>query len=126
MVLKSPGTQTAAVGKDWDFVLKDGKIVNVYAILRTAGITGTQIVDLNKNGTTVFGAGTVKISFATTVPTATYDPLASLNVAKGDKISIDVDSIHSGTAAVELTVIVDIEFKTGQAVETHLSPALLN
>ena len=98
-----PGTQTAATNKFFLEVPFAGRLKAIKAILGAAGVTGSQVVDVNKNGTTIFsGAG--KITFgATTAPTyaaLTADPT---EFVKGDNVSVDVDSIHT-TAAVNLSI----------------------
>jgi hypothetical protein len=126
IVLTNRSTQAAIVEAATAIAEFNGRIANVYGFLRTAGITGAQVVDLNVNGTTVFGAGSVKISFATTVATATFDPVAeaSLRVSKGDRISIDVDSVHSGTAAIGLTIFVQL-LRRGKDATTFVAPSAL-
>ncbi|KKN13856.1 hypothetical protein LCGC14_1002070 [marine sediment metagenome] len=98
-----PGTQTT--GKKYVFVMPfAGWLKAVYSKLGTAGVTGTQTVDINKGGSSVLGT---LITFATTnvdpnlAAVFTADPTS---FAKGDFVSVDVDAIHSGTAAIDLSV----------------------
>ncbi|KKM91630.1 hypothetical protein LCGC14_1226590 [marine sediment metagenome] len=98
-----PGTQTT--GKKFVIVAPfAGWIKAAYARLGTAGITGTQTVDINSGGSSIFASG--GIAFTTgrggTAAALTANPTS---VAKGDFLDISVDGIHSGTAAVDLSVV---------------------
>lgn len=106
IAFRIPGNQAAGTYKNWDFAEFDGVIANIYAEVRTAGVTGSMVVDVNKNGTTVFSDGT-KITFTSAASVNAYSAVADATrqVAKGDKISVDVDSVHT-TPAVDLTVYV--------------------
>ena len=118
-----PGTQTASNVKAMEIVPFDGFITNVHAELVTAGVTGSQVVDLNKNGTTIFAAA-AKITFTAAAAVNAYSALTSRAVSKGDKISLDVDSIHSGTAAVGLLVHMQIS-KRDSRQDRNASPATI-
>lgn len=104
--LSVPGTQSAAANKATFLVPFACSLKAIYAKLGTAGITGTQTVDINKNGTTIWDS-TPKLSFATTVAAAGYDAFATdpTTFAKGDIIGVDVDAVHSGTAAKDLNLL---------------------
>ncbi len=99
---------------------------NIYALLGTAGITGSEIADVHKNGVTIFAAAP-KLTFPTTVADATYSLLtaAARKVLKGDRLTLDIDSVHSGTAAIDLWVYIVIRRKTDNSVETNLAPSAL-
>lgn len=75
------------------------RIKAMYAKLVTAGVTGSMIVDLNKNGTTIF-ANAPKLTWATAAVDPSYDTLAAdpTELVKGDMLSMDVDSIHTTPA----------------------------
>lgn len=103
--LSVPGTQSAAVNKQTFVVPFACRLTHIYALLGTAGTTGSQIVDVNKNGTTIF-TGATKLTFPSTVAAATYDTFSTDPpvFVKGDRITVDVDSIHT-TAAVNLNLL---------------------
>jgi hypothetical protein len=69
----------------------------------TAGVTTTFVSDINKNGTTMF---TVKPSLATTVASSptpfTADTATTL--ALGDYVTVDIDTINTGTLAIDLYI----------------------
>jgi hypothetical protein len=111
MVLTALGTQTAAVKKDIARLPAAGLgrkwfLKRITARLGTAGVTGTEDVDIHSGeGAGVTLIGSTKISFATTALTPTYPTLTNqAGVAENTKIQLDVDAVHSGTAAIDLTV----------------------
>jgi len=81
----------------------------LYATNTTAGTTGTMVVDIHLNGTTIMT--TNKLDFDTTEKTtttaATPPDLTNTTLAVGDIITIDIDSVHT-TAAKGLTVYIGI------------------
>lgn len=122
--LSVPGTQTAAADKRTFVVPFACRLKAIYAKLGTAGITGNQDVDINKNGTSILSSAN-KMRFATTVadPTAgsitfSTDPTT---FDKGDVITLDVDAIHSGTAAKNLNVLLVLQrLKVSGPVSTQI------
>jgi len=77
----------------------------LYATNSTAGTTGTMVVDISLNDTSIMT--TNKLDFDTTEKTtttaATPPDLTDTTIAVGDIIRIDIDSVHT-TAAKGLTV----------------------
>lgn len=110
MYLDAPGTQTAAINKSFRTLPFPCELIGIVTRLGTAGVTGTQVNDIKKNGTTIFSKA-AKITFATAVltPTAFASDetaiTAPVQFAEGDNVSLDVASIHSGTAAINLSTI---------------------
>ena len=72
----------------------------------TAGTTGTMVVDIHKAGTTIMTTNKLDIETTetSTRTAATQPDLTTTTLAAGDLITIDVDAVHSGTAAKGLTV----------------------
>ncbi len=118
-VLVAPATD-AAVATDvgGDFVIPfDGVILQDdtnpdYCAARNdvAGVTGTMIVDVHLNGTTIMNTNKLDIETAekSTVTAATQPDLSTTAISKGDVLTFDVDAIHSGTAAKGLKVTLAI------------------
>lgn len=81
----------------------------IYATNSTAGTTGTMVVDVNINGTSI--CTTNKLDFdtgeKTTTTGSTVIDLTTTALAVGDIITIDVDGIHT-TAAKGLTVYIAV------------------
>lgn len=87
-----------------------GTIIEVYAYVDTAGVTGTAVYDINKNNSTIMTTNKINIETgeksskdATTQPT-----LTTTAVAVGDIFTFDIDTIQSGTAAKGLTFVISI------------------
>ena len=72
----------------------------------TAGTTGTMVVDININGSTIMTTNKLDIETGekSTEDATTQPDLTTTDLDIGDVITIDIDSIHSGTAAKGLTV----------------------
>jgi hypothetical protein len=109
-----------------EFAEFDYHVKNVYAEVLAVGTTGSTVVDVNKNGTTIFsGAG--KITF-TTLVTAAIDTLAAgMNTgSKGDKFSLDIDSIHT-TPPEHLVVHIVLTKREprGGSTPTNVAPSAL-
>ena len=97
------------------------RLKGVLAKLTVAGTTGSMIVDVNKNGTTIFSAAP-KITFATTAQEPTYAALTTdpTTFVKNDVISVDVDSVHS-TPGEGLSLLVVLQRgKASSAAATTL------
>lgn len=84
----------------------DGTITSVHGYVDTAGTTGTTVVDVNLNGTTIMTTDKIDIETGeTTSETATTQPaLTTTAVTAGDILSVDVDAI-STTAPKGLVVV---------------------
>ncbi len=81
----------------------------LYATNSTAGTTGTMVVDVSINGTSIMT--TNKLDFdtgeKTTTTAATPPDLTTTALAVGNIITIDIDAIHT-TAAKGLTVFIGV------------------
>ena len=108
------GTQTAGVKKSAALVGFAGEIISVRAHLDTAPTGAAFVIDVNKNGTTLFTtqANRPTIAIAGTESTSTLPDVVS--VAAGDRLSIDVDVIGSSVAGSDLYVTVSIKRATVQ------------
>jgi hypothetical protein len=97
---------TQATGRKFIFLMPfAGWLKAVYLKLGTKGITGTQTVDINIGGSSIFASG--GITFTAVADVNAYAALTAdpTSFAKGDVVSLDVDAIHSGTAAEDMSAI---------------------
>lgn len=78
-------------------------IVGILAVVGTAPTGASIIVDVNKNGTTLFATGKPTIAAGTTNSGAASVP-SSPNLVDGDEITVDIDQIGSTVAGSDLTV----------------------
>jgi hypothetical protein len=106
--LRSAGTLTAATNKDIAIVPFAGCISNICALSSTHGVGSTDtVVDINKNGTTIFGAAT-KITLDGGTTTVSYSALTSqpTMVAAGDVLTMDIDSVGSTFSNLEVLITI--------------------
>lgn len=114
--LSASGTQSVLNGSAVGIAPFNGFIQAIFARLGTAGTTGTQNTDIQKNGVTIFASGAAAVQFATGSTTPTYGALAAANpvpVTKGDVIKLNTTTIHT-TPAIGLVVM--IVFRRGRAM----------
>lgn len=100
-----PADGTTGVGGDFEMPFA-GTITEIGAYSDTAGTTGTAIVDVNLNGSTIMTTNKLKWD-STEKSTRTYSGtapgLTTTAVAAGDLITVDVDTNHT-TKSKGLTV----------------------
>ena len=106
-VIEATTNTAVATTKGGDLELPfTGTITEIGAYVDTAGITDTMTIDVNLNGTTLMT--TNKITIDTTEKSsrtaATAPALTTTAVTAGDLITVDIDAIHSGTAAKGLII----------------------
>lgn len=82
-------------------------IVKVWLIVRTAPTGAAILIDINKNGSTIWSSqgnrATIAIS-GTTGNTTTFNTTA---LAAGDYLDLDLDQVGSTIAGVDLTVVLE-------------------
>jgi hypothetical protein len=102
------GAQTVAAKKASALVPMSGVITDIRAYADTAPTGAALIVDVNKNGTTVFTTQGNRPTIAISGNASTTTAPDVVAVAAGDRISVDVDQIGSGVAGSDLHVTVTI------------------
>lgn len=101
------GAQTAAAGKTYFRMPESGRYVGTTCKLETVNTGATFIVDVNKNGTTLYTTQARRPTIAISAATKTSTESAPADVtalAEGDTISFDVDQIGSTVAGTTLTI----------------------
>ena len=114
------GNATAANNKDSHVVQFPGYISNCLGVCKDGGASTASVVDINKNGTTIFG-GATKVSFSAAAPAVVSYATLTANptpVAAGDVLSMDVDSCS--TTASNLTVLVTVT-RTGVVTADNIT-----
>lgn len=84
-------------------------IQKAYISAKTGPTGAALIVDINKNGTSIWNttqANRLQIAAAATYGTQTSFDTTSL--AEGDLLTIDIDQIGSGTAGQDITVVIKV------------------
>lgn len=92
--LHQHGTQSVSADIDSTIAPFTGIIAAIFARLRVAGVTGSQVTDIQKNGVSIFSSGGLTYG-ATVVPT--YGTLTQnpTKVVKGDQIALTTTSVHT-------------------------------
>lgn len=106
--LSAPGVQAASANAIQTTLCPyvNAYVKAVIARVRTAGTTGTQTVELRKNGTAIGGGGVATFTFASTATVPTYGVgTVQVTATKGDTFSIVNTAVHT-TPAVDLSVII--------------------
>jgi len=79
-------------------------ITKVKLVVKTAPTGQAIIVDVNKNGTTIFTTQANRPQIAAGETSGDSGTPDVTSLAEGDKVTIDIDQIGSGTAGADLTV----------------------
>lgn len=121
--LASVGTLTAAAGKDFAVAPFGGVVKKIAARVGTAPTGATLIVDINKNGTTMFTtqANRPTIAISGTTATMAGNPEV-VTFAAGDLLSIDIDQIGSTVAGANLGVSLIVEFDEEETTPIAIEP----
>lgn len=107
-VFGSPGVQAVKTGQGRYYVVTACTILGALASLGTAPTGATFIIDVLKNGTTIYTGGTNRPTIATSgfVSATTLVAPAVTALAIGDYLTVNVAQIGSSVAGSDLTVIV--------------------
>jgi hypothetical protein len=97
------GALTVKAGASRYYVEVARNVTTVRAAVGTAPAGAAILVDVNKNGTTIFTGGTGRPSIAAGGNTATGTPQVT-TLAAGDYLTVDVDQIGSTVSGSDLTV----------------------
>ena len=102
------GTLTVQTGTFRLYVERASTIVSVRASVGTAPTGAAILVDVNKNGTTIFTTQSNRPSIAVSTNTATAAAINVTSLAAGDYLTVDIDQIGSTVAGANLTVVVEV------------------
>lgn len=107
----SSGVQTVKTGT-LRYPVKGGtfQIQTVAAMLGTAPTGATTFkVDVNKNGTSIYGTQTNRPTWVASANAATVGAHTATTVTDGDYLTIDVDAIGSTVAGSDLVVVIRMQ-----------------
>lgn len=107
LVFSAAGVLTTRTGASKVSLHGSGTIVAIHAYLGTAP-TGTTTfkVDVNKNGTTIYGTQTNRPIWTASANAATVGAHSVTTYSNNDQLSVDIDAIGSTIAGSDLTVSV--------------------
>lgn len=100
------GTVAVAVGKSRIYLEGNYTVDTVRTAVNTAPTGAALIVDVNKNGTTIYTTQTARPQIAAAANSANGNSPAVTTYVAGDYITVDVDQVGSTVAGADLTVTV--------------------
>lgn len=104
-VMAVTGALTVQTGKSRVYLEDNYTVESIRASVSTAPAGAAVIVDVNRNGTTLFTTQAARPAIAAGAFTATGAP-AVTTFAAGDYLTVDVDQIGTTTAGSDLTVVI--------------------
>jgi len=107
-VFTVPGALTVAAGTKRLYVGRSLTIANVTAGVNTAPTGASILVDVNKNGTTIFTTQSARPTIVASGFSDTSNTPAVTSLAAGDYLTVDVDQIGSTVAGSNLVVTIEI------------------
>lgn len=84
-------------------------IVKAYANVKTAPTDAAIIVDINKNGTTIWSTQANRLQVAAGATSGTETDFDVTTLAEGDILTMDIDQVGSTVAGADLTVTLKVE-----------------
>lgn len=106
----SSGALTVKVGTS-RYPIKGGtfQIQTIAAMVNTAPTGAAAIVDVNKNGTSIYGTQSSRPTIAIGATSATVGAHTATTVVDGDFLTVDIDQIGSTVAGSDLVVIIRMQ-----------------
>jgi hypothetical protein len=106
----SPGVLAVKVGTG-RYPVKGGtfQIQTVAAMVNTAPTGASLIVDVNKNGSTIYGTQGNRPTIAASGTSATVGAHTATTVTDGDYISVDIDQVGSTVPGSDLVIVVRMQ-----------------
>ena len=105
-----PCTGELAVGTDMSplpiFAGGSLTITEVYTYVKTAPVGAAVIIDINKNGTTIFTTQSKRAQISSGTNSDTSDEPDITSLVKNDKLTIDIDQVGSTTPGSDLVVLI--------------------
>lgn len=87
-------------------------IIKAYAVVKTASGGLPILIDINKNGTSIWSVTQGnRLSITAGATTANQTVFDTTQLADGDQLTIDIDQIGSVTAGADLTVELKCEWR---------------
>jgi hypothetical protein len=76
----------------------------VYGAVKIAPQGASILVDLNKNGSTIWLTQANRLTIAAEATTGTQTSFDTIALAEGDLLTMDIDQVGSTTAGADLTI----------------------
>lgn len=100
------GTLTTGTKKSSTWIVpQDMTIVKAYAYADTAPTGVSIVVDINKNGTTIWSTQANRLTIVASSNTGNQTTFNTTALSEGDLLTLDIDQVGSSTPGSELTVV---------------------
>lgn len=87
-------------------------IIKAYAVVKTASGGLPIVIDINKNGTSIWSTTQAnRLSITATTTTATQTVFDTTQLTDADQLTVDIDQIGSTTSGADLTVELKCEWR---------------
>lgn len=87
-----------------------GEIIKALAYAKTAPTGATTLkIDINKNGTTIWGNQDNRLQFVASANTTTTTSFTTIGVAENDYFTVDIDAIGSTLPGTDITIMLQIK-----------------
>jgi hypothetical protein len=100
------GTLTVRTGTHKAYLAGNYTFETCYISVGTAPTGAAVIVDVNKNGTTIYSTQSARPTIAVSTTSATGNNPAITTFASGDYITVDIDQVGSTVAGADLSVFI--------------------
>lgn len=110
--LQIPGTLAAGADQIQFQVPTRMKLLSVYGSVVTAPLTTPVEVDIHNGGTTIFTTQTNRVIIAASAKDGAAGAVSGIELpvlAKGDVLTVDVDTVGTGTTGADLTLSFEYE-----------------
>lgn len=109
ITFSAQGVLTVRTGVSKIPLLGSGQIVAVKGWLDTPATGATSFkVDINKNGTTIYGTQANQPTWSASANSPTIGAHSATSFVDGDRLSCDIDAVGSTVAGSDLTIVVYI------------------
>jgi hypothetical protein len=92
----------------WVFTWLKGRILSILAYVRTPSSGASIILDINKNGTTIWSTQANRLTIAIGSNSNTQYTFNTTTLSQGDRLDLDVDQVGSGTSGANATILINI------------------
>lgn len=102
-----PINGTLTVGADltpYIIIPQNMTIIKAYARVKTSPTGDAILIDINKNGTTIWSTQSNRLTIADAGSSATQTSFNTTSLNEGDYLSFDVDQVGSTTPGQDLTI----------------------
>jgi hypothetical protein len=101
------GTLTTGTSKTAAIIVPQAMtIIKVYAYVKTPSSGQAIIVDINKNGSTIWSNQANRVEIAAAGQTGSQTSFNTISLSEGDILTFDIDQVGSGTAGADITIAV--------------------